>query len=264
MHGMKEIVIIGAGNVGTHLTLALKNAGYSIKQVYSRNLSNADVLASLVDAEPISDLKLLVRNASFYLISVSDAAILSVSDGMPNVKGIVAHTAGSIELSTLNRFENHGVIYPFQTFTKDRGVDFTKVPILIEGNRANVRHDLTELAASISDNVQDADTNKRATLHVAAVFSSNFVNHLYSVSQDLVEVSGLDFNLLKPLIAETTQKALTMNPIDAQTGPARRKDFDVMGQHMEKLKDLKLFAEIYGIISKSIVNTYHPGSPFFK
>lgn len=261
---MKDVVMIGAGNVGTHLTLALKNAGYNIKQVFSRNNSNADCLASLVGAEPISNLKLIDRGAAFYFISVSDAAISLVCENMPDVKGIVAHTAGSVALSALDRFKQHGVIYPFQTFTKDRGLDFINIPILIEGNRSDVRNELTGIASSISNNVQKADSNKRAALHVAAVFCSNFVNHLYSISQELVETSGLDFNLLKPLIHETAQKALSMNPVDAQTGPARRKDFGIMGLHMEKLSDQKIYSEIYSLISQSIVNTYHPGSPFFK
>lgn len=260
---MKEIVIIGAGNVATHLTLALKNAGHIIKQVYSRNISNADCLARLVDAEPISDLKLVCSDAAFYIIAVSDGAISLVAESLPNVSGIVAHTAGSVPLSVLEKFKLHGVFYPFQTFTKDRGLDFINIPILIEGSRPDVNRELSALASSISENVQKADSIKRATLHVAAIFSSNFVNHMYSISQDLLERSGLDFNLLKPLIAETTQKALSINPIDAQTGPARRRDFGIMEEHSERLSDTELYKEIYSLISKSIVNTYHPGSPFF-
>lgn len=261
---MKEIVILGAGNVATHLTVALKNSGYNIKQVYSRNLSNADCLAMLVGAEPVCDIKNLYRDADFYLIAVSDAAISTVAESMPRVLGIVAHTAGSVNLATLERFERHGVLYPFQTFTKDRGIDFLNIPVLIEGNRSDVKRALVELASGISNNVQKADSQKRAILHVAAVFSSNFVNHMYAISQTLLDASGLDFNLLKPLISETTQKALTMNPVDAQTGPARRKDFGVMGEHVERLDSQKLYQDIYQLVSKSIVNTYHPGSPFFS
>lgn len=261
---MKEIVIIGAGNVATHLTLAFKNAGFIIKQVFSRNISNADCLATLVDAEPISDLKSIYKEAAFYVISVSDAAIKQVVEDMPQVQGIVVHTAGSVPLLVLEKFEKHGVLYPFQTFTKDRGVDFINVPVLVEGNRSDVRHALVDLASSISENVQKANSNKRATLHVAAVFSSNFVNHMFAISQDLMTKSSLDFNLLKPLIAETTQKALSMNPIDAQTGPARRKDFGIMQDHLEKLNETEIYKEIYGLISKSIVETYYPGSHFFS
>ena len=261
---MDKIVIIGAGNVATHLTLALKNSGCTICQVYSRNLSNADCLAQLVAAEPIDSLKEIRTDADFYFLAVSDSAIASVVQLMPLVSGVVVHTAGSIPLSVLEKFSLYGVFYPFQTFTKDRGVDFSKIPVLIEGNRSDVRRELTRLAATISNQVLKADSNRRALLHVAAVFSSNFVNHMYTISHDLLERSGLDFDLLKPLITETTQKALSMNSVDAQTGPARRKDFGVMGEHLEKLSVTKNYQEIYELISKSIVETYYPGSPFFS
>lgn len=261
---MDHIVIIGAGNVATHLTLALKNSGCIINQVYSRSISNADCLARLVDAEPIDTLKNIITDADFYFLSVSDSAITSVVEMMPRVSGIVVHTAGSIPMTVLEKFNMHGVFYPFQTFTKDRGVDFSKIPVLIEGNRSDVRRELTRLAATISRQVVKADSSRRAALHVAAVFSCNFVNHMYAISQDLLQRSDLDFELLKPLIAETTQKALSMNPVDAQTGPARRKDFGVMGEHLEKLASTKNYKEIYELISKSIVETYYPGSPFFS
>jgi predicted short-subunit dehydrogenase-like oxidoreductase (DUF2520 family) len=261
---MKDVVIIGSGNLGTHLTRSLKNVGYTISQVCSRNYSSADCLAKLVDAEPVTDLKLMNREASYYFIAVSDSAIGQVAGIMPKVQGIVAHTAGSVSMSVLNRFDNHGVLYPFQTFTRDRDVDFTEVPVLVEGNRGSVRRELMEVASALSDHAQGADSDKREALHMAAVFSSNFVNHLYAISQDLLEGYALDFNLLKPLITETTRKALTMNPADAQTGPARRNDFGVMGHHLEKLEGNSVYAEIYGLMSKSIVNKYHPGSPFFK
>lgn len=261
---MDKIVIIGAGNVATHLTLALKNSGCAICQVYSRNLSNADCLAQLVAAEPTDSLKEIRTDADFYFLAVSDSAIASVVQLMPLVSGVVVHTAGSIPMSVLEKFSLYGVFYPFQTFTKDRGVDFSKIPVLIEGNRSDVRRELTRLAATISNQVLKADSNRRALLHVAAVFSSNFVNHMYTISHDLLERSGLDFDLLKPLITETTQKALSMNSVDAQTGPARRKDFGVMGEHLEKLSATKNYQEIYELISKSIVETYYPGSPFFS
>lgn len=261
---MDNIVIIGAGNVATHLTLALKNSGCSISQVYSRNISNADCLARLADAEPIDSLKKIITDADFYILSVSDSAIASVVEMMPRVSGIVVHTAGSIPMAVLEKFNLHGVFYPFQTFTKDRGVDFFKIPVLIEGNRSDVRRELSRLASTISNKVLKADSSRRAALHVAAVFSCNFVNHMYAISQELLQRSDLDFELLKPLIAETTQKALSMNPVDAQTGPARRKDFGVMGEHLERLATAKNYKEIYELISKSIVETYYPGSPFFS
>lgn len=252
----KTIVIIGAGNVATHLSMALKNAGYPILQVFSRKIDNAFTLASLVEAKAIDKLSDIEREADLYIIAVSDVAIGQVVEAMPEVKGVVAHTAGSVDMDVLNRFVRYGVIYPFQTLTKEKELDFRKVPLLIEENGSVARRILLELANAISDHVQKANSAKRKTLHIGAVFSSNFVNHLYAIAYELLKKEGLDFSLLEPLIKETTQKALTMSPIDAQTGPARRGDRAVMERHKELLNSNSFYHEIYSILSESISKMY--------
>ncbi len=128
------IVIIGSGNVATHLASALSRAGINIPQLFSRNLLHAKQLASRVGAEPIDNLNDLTLDADLYLISVADASIEEVVNKMPLVKGVVAHTAASVEMSVLSRFSHFGVFYPFQTFTKEKSLDFKEIPLLLEAN----------------------------------------------------------------------------------------------------------------------------------
>lgn len=248
----QKIVMIGAGNVATHLCMALKNAGFDIGQVFSRDISNAECLAPLVDAVATDALAEIDKKADLYIISVSDSAIQEVVKEMPDVNGVVVHTAGSIDMSALDRFPLHGVLYPFQTFTREKELEFREVPLLVEGNVSSSKRLVLEVAHAISDNVQKANGAKRKTLHISAVFACNFVNHLYALADDLLAKEGLDFSILEPLIRETTQKALSMKPVHAQTGPATRGDREVMHSHMQALDSGTFHHDIYALLSESI------------
>ncbi|HKL72217.1 MAG TPA: DUF2520 domain-containing protein [Marinilabiliaceae bacterium] len=247
------IVIIGSGNVATHLALALTCAGKEILQVYSRTLLYAEQLANRVGAEPIDDLNDLTLDADTYLISVADASIEEVVQKMPFVKGVVAHTAASIGMFVLSRFTHHGVFYPFQTFTKEKPLDFKEIPLLLEANGEATLTVLKSLGEAISDKVQESNESKRKALHIAAVFACNFVNHLYALADGLLMESEMDFGILAPLIRETTDKALSMHPQLAQTGPAHRSDTNVIASHLKNLGEGTMKYEIYQLLSQSIM-----------
>lgn len=249
-----KITIIGSGNVATHLASAFINRGFEIVQVFSRNIENATVLANSVEAEAIDDLSLLNNSSDLYIISVSDSAINDVLAKMPNVDGIVVHTAGSVGIEMLNRFNQYGVFYPFQTFTKEKEIDFKTIPLLVEGSTDEILKYLKEIASQLSENVIKADTFQRKNVHLSAVFASNFVNHLYSVADKLLNSNGISFDILAPLIRETTEKALSMNPVKAQTGPAQREDFNVIDNHLDILKNNKNEFDIYKLLTESIIS----------
>ena len=61
--------------------------------------------------------------------------------------------------------------------------------------------------------------------------------------------------MLKPLILETAEKIMNVKPNDAQTGPARRNDIEVINQHLEMLK-ITEYEELYKMLSKMITNRY--------
>jgi predicted short-subunit dehydrogenase-like oxidoreductase (DUF2520 family) len=253
---ISSVVLFGTGNVGSHLAKALINSGIELKQIYSRNPTHAEELATKKGVPPIWNLKEADTSADLWLISVSDDAISPIAESLPEYNGIVAHTAGSIPIDILARFSKRGVFYPFQTLSKNREIDYNEVPLLVEGSDADTVNKLLRLARILSVNVREADSSQRATLHIAAVFSCNFVNHLYTLSADLLEAGGLSFKYLVPLIKETTRKILHMSPRDAQTGPAIRDDKAVMQKHIEQLTGNTSLQEIYRLLSNDILQ-YH-------
>ncbi len=248
-----NISIIGAGNVAVHLGAALQHAGHRIIQVYSRTADHANVLALKLNAQAISNLIDLDKNAEFYIIALKDDAIAEIA-GLLRLPGkIVVHTSGSVSMQSLETVsERLGVFYPLQTFSKQRDIDFKNIPIFLEASDESVYEILESLAESISGQVFEADSGRRKILHIAAVFASNFSNHMYHLAEDYLSKYNLPFDILKPLILETSMKAVENRPSEVQTGPAVRRDQSILEEHLHMLSEDPDLAHLYKEISKSI------------
>ena len=141
-----------------------------------------------------------------------------------------------------------------QTFSKQRDVDFATIPIFTEYNDNEAKAAIDILAHSISPKVTELSSADRRYLHLAAVFSCNFVNHCYTLAAGIMERHGMTFDQLLPLIDETASKVHDIHPSKAQTGPAVRYDTNVINRQMDLLADNTLMRDIYEMISKSIHN----------
>lgn len=247
-----NVVFIGSGNVATHIAKAFKASGANITQVWSKHREHATALSVLVDAQVIPDLENIDPSADLYVIAVKDDAIAAVSCALSAVNGTVVHTSGATDISVLSGIRNFGVIYPLQTFSKDTAISFTNVPLCIEAKDSNLLGELKEIAGQLSPLIYEVDSERRRILHLAAVFACNFVNHLYTLSDRVLQHNGLNFELLKPLIAETALKVQTQAPVTVQTGPAVRNDVETMAKHLDLLVDMPELKEIYQTLSSSI------------
>ena len=255
-------VSIGAGNLSTHFSKALQDAGFEIVQVFSRTETSAKELARKLSVPYTTHVSHIVDDASLYIISVSDDAIELLSERLAQVSGLVAHTSGSVPMDVFaGKITDYGVLYPLQTFSKSRPVEFSEIPIFIEANTQDNLQILHQVADAVSRKVYHASSVERRQLHLAAVFGCNFVNHLYHLSVQIAHQAGFDFSVLSPLILETAHKALvTDNPVEVQTGPAVRNDEKVMRQHLEMLSSRPEWKEIYAILSENIRKVMHESS----
>ena len=249
-----QVVFIGSGNVATHMALALNAAGHKVVQVYSRMLKNAGLLAERVGAGSIDDIGEIRCDADLYIFSVKDDVLADIVSQMPPTTGLWVHTAGSMPVSVLSIHKERGVLYPLQTFSKVREVDFKDIPLFIEGESAGTEDRLRELAKTISREVYTLSGERRRILHLAAVFACNFTNHMYVLASEILAEKDIPFHLLHSLITETAAKATEMDPHTAQTGPAIRFDEQVIQKHLGLLTD-PLKKEIYFLLSKSIHNS---------
>lgn len=248
-----KVVMIGAGNVATHLSVALKENGFNILQIFSRTERAASYLAGTVDATWTTNLQELNKEADIYIFALKDNVLSEIIEeiDIPNV--LFIHTAGSVDISVFNNKNNpNGVIYPLQTLSKAKSIDFSQVPLLIDGNNTKTTNLLFNIAGKLSTKCFIINSEQRLKIHLAAVFANNFVNYMYTVAEKIVGETELDFSILKPLILETANKITTLSPQNAQTGPAVRFDTEVMEKHIKLLDEEPQLQELYTFISKEI------------
>jgi predicted short-subunit dehydrogenase-like oxidoreductase (DUF2520 family) len=255
-----KITIIGAGNVATHLAKRLHEKEHNILQIFNRNLEYAVFLANEINGEAINDFQKINLESDIYIISISDDAIATVAEKLATIlpkTAIIAHTSGATSSKVFQPFfENYGVFYPLQTFSKNRKADFEKLPFCIEGSNQNTENQLVTLANSIALNVYLINDEQRSVLHVAAVFANNFTNYLMAISDEIVKKENIPFDLLKPLINETIAKINENSPKSMQTGPARRGDKATLATHQNYLEKYPNYQNIYKLLSEYIEADY--------
>ncbi len=248
-----SVTIIGAGNVATHLAKALSKNEFVIKQVYSRTVESAAVLATKLQAEFTNETGKIDTSADMFFVALKDSVIDEVLSEIDFKNKLLVHCSGSLPLSVLNKHsKNRAVFYPLQTFSKERKIDFRSVPVFIEANTRENEKQLLEIARKLTNTVSVANSETRKQLHISAVFACNFVNHFYTISAELLKAKGISFDVLKPLIKETAQKIETVPPEKAQTGPAVRFDENIISSHLAELKGESDYEELYRLVSKSI------------
>ncbi len=249
---IQSIVIIGSGNVATHLGNALKHGGFSVEAVYSRDIQKATVLAGQLGASPYAQLDLLPAHADLYVIAVKDSAIEEVANQLPVVDGLVVHTSGTTPLSVLQKHKRAGVFYPLQSLSKNTTVSIHDIPLLLEAAQADDLTILETVAKQCGATTLTATSEDRKIVHLAAVFANNFSNYLYTVAEHILSTKGISFDILKPLIVETARKIQEHHPSEVQTGPAIRKDVPTMEMHLKLMEQMPQYQKMYELLSEGI------------
>lgn len=250
---MVSVVILGAGNVATHLFDAFGKTNYvSVKQWFNRSLKALESFKSKVAiTNSISEL----ADADVYILAISDDAIAGLSQQLPYEGKLVVHTSGTVGIHDLDRKHRRGVFYPLQTFSKDSKIDFKDVPICIETLEKSDFQMLKALAEAVGSPYYKINTEQRQILHLSAVFVNNFTNQLYRIAHEISDGKSISFDVLKPLILETAKKVQTLSPYMAQTGPAKRNDKKTIKKHLKLLENNDHKA-IYELLTQSIKKTH--------
>lgn len=249
-----KVLLIGTGNVATILGKLIKRSGHEIAAIAGRNAEAGLRLAESLDSKFIQTQQVSAEEADLYVISVSDAAVKDVAAQIHVPGKMVVHTAGAVPMNVLKETSQHyGVLYPLQSLRKEME-EIPEIPFILEGNNPENSELLRQFAASLSKRVEIMGDLDRAKLHVAAVFTSNFCNHLYDMAEQFCEAEKLDFNLLYPLIVETASRLKDHKPSNLQTGPASRKDVLTLEKHLRLLSNYPKLKTTYTRLTDSIMN----------
>jgi len=233
-----KITIIGLGNVGFHLAKVFVANGFTIHQVFSRSVNKAPDFVRAIKAKIITNISQLDYSSDIFIFCLKDEVLPDILSQTSFTNQLLLHTAGSIDLNIFKgKSENYGVFYPLQTFSKSREIEFKSIPICIEGSNSEAEKRIRNLAESISNKVVNIDSIQRKYIHLAAVFASNYSNAMYTIAQEILKEHQMDFEIIRPLIKETAEKVMELQPDKAQTGPAIRNDEETMKNHLALLND---------------------------
>ena len=250
---MIKIILLGAGNVGHHLCKAFnKSQQIDLVQWYTSDKNK--ITSSGLDTEIIDDLA-NIKSADIYIISISDSYIGDLSKELDISDKLVVHTSGSLDFTILDNKNRRGVFYPLQTFSKNKELEMSKVPICIESENNQDLMLLEKISKYIDCKSYKINYEERRTLHLAAIFSNNFVNHMFTIAKEILDSKNLDFNILKPLIDETVDKIHKLDPENVQTGPAIRNNNGIIINHIKALKKQD-HKRLYEFMTKLIQDKY--------
>jgi predicted short-subunit dehydrogenase-like oxidoreductase (DUF2520 family) len=268
-----RIGLLGTGRVATALAPALVAAGHELVVVAGRTLASVLALSALTPGCKAVSLPLEqpLPLADLYLLAVPDAAVPQLLAAITWPAGaVVAHLAGALPVAVFATMPQvrGGVLYPLQTFSPGRAIDWPAVPLFVEAPDAAAETLLLALARSLSQHVARLDSAQRLQLHLGAVFASNFTNHVLGIAHALLAEAKLDFGLLAPLVRETVEKALGAqpSPFAVQTGPAARHDSPTLAAHTAALAAQPAWQTLYTQLTQSIqaveaITVARPPSP---
>lgn len=231
-----KVQVIGRGNVGTQFARI-----FGVKPIPPKTLEGLD------------------NDADLYIIAVSDSAVEEVAKNLPKVDGVVVHTTGSVPMDVLSQVDckGYGVLYPFQTISKQRQLDAKDIPLLIEACNEETAGFISDIAQKHGfEKIQMADSKRRGIVHLTGTFACNFTNAMIAISQKILNEAGINEDVVNPLIAETFEKIKSIPARDAQTGPAIRKDYPTLRKHSALLDAMGMDSEreIYKVISDYIIS----------
>ncbi len=250
---IETVSLVGSGNIAHWLVYALKKADVDIRQIYSRQLDHAKELAAKADADAIDNLRDLSPDSDLYIFSVKDDSYETLLSQLPFRLPLAVHTAGSLSIRIFEPYaDSYGILYPYQSLNKNMDFANVEVPLSVESNDKMVENELFAFAGRLSSTVQLMGEAQRLVLHRAAIFGCNFTNAMYAIAYDILRENNIDWRMILPLLENTLDKVKTMNPHDAQTGPAKRGDQNIIRMHQEALQDEQL-REIYRLMSDYIM-----------
>ena len=248
-----RVVMLGSGNTATVLCEVIANAGHQIVQIVSRKEEHAKLLAAAYSATTATLTAAELDPADIYIVALNDTSLDHV-ESIPGIRDqLVVHTAGSVSIDVLSSCTStYGVLYPLQTLSKS-STHVPEIPFLIDGSDKDTLHRILGFAKSISHKVMEANDAERLRYHIAAVFVSNFANHMYVLGELYCNKERLDFKTLLPLIEETTQRVKEISPFLSQTGPAVRDDIFTLSKHLQALSSNPDIKYLYLKLSESII-----------
>lgn len=246
--------IIGTGNIAWFFGKRLAAAGHQCRGVFGRNPEKVKELSDTLLATrsgTMADFRDEESDVCF--LAVSDKAVSEVAQTLSMKHTILVHVAGALPIEAITgAAKDCAVLWPVYSIQKSNAPAHRNIPMAWEVTSDRAKRYVLEMAHAITDELFDAKHEQRKWLHLAAVFTNNFVNHLMSINELLCKENNVPIAALNPLFNQTFEKLKQASPKNIQTGPAIRNDEETVARHLEMLEGKKELQQVYKAITDSI------------
>jgi predicted short-subunit dehydrogenase-like oxidoreductase (DUF2520 family) len=249
--------LIGSGNMAWLIASRMLSGGHTCVGVWGRNADATDKLCAAFSLPRLHTLSQFHDGTDACIVAVADSGIADVVKDFSLRRTTLIHTAGSMPVDVLSAHTiNAGVVWPVYSIRKDALPDHRYFPALIEANTQDASEIVRAVAKAICDTAYEVSGEQRQWLHLAAVMSNNFVNHLLAVATDICDMEDLPVSLLQPLLDQTIAGTRIYHPQLLQTGPARRHDAATLSRHLSMLEGQPQWQNLYRSLSAAIMEQF--------
>ncbi len=246
--------IIGTGNMAWFFSKRIAAAGHSCAGVYGRDEKKAAELADALLAPAFGAIeKVRDQDADVCFLAVADDALEEVASKLSFKHTVLVHMAGAQRLDIIKAgAEDFAVLWPIYSVLRNNLPRHRDIPCAWEVSSVRAKRFALEMAHCVSDILFEADFEKRQWLHLSAVMTNNFINHLLSINEKICQENDLPANALQPLIDQTFERVKNHSPLTTQTGPAIRNDLNTIEKHLELLAKKPQLKKVYKAMTDSI------------
>ena len=177
----ETLAIVGAGRVGRALGRRLRELGWKIGAVVTRNESSARRAVRFIGAgTAVAAMSRRILQSTCILIATPDSAVASVAEELSRIGGeelkghVVLHTSGALDSTVLQPVREHGAavgsMHPLQTFNGVTVPPLDGKVFAIEGDAQAVRK-ARKIARAIGAAPSPIEASKKPLYHAAGALA---------------------------------------------------------------------------------------------
>jgi predicted short-subunit dehydrogenase-like oxidoreductase (DUF2520 family) len=263
---MADIVLIGAGRLGTSLGRALAGKGHRIRALTCRRKeSAAESRAIIGQGRALTDNGAAARLGTIIFLCLPDEelprAVARLARRPVDWKGkTVFHTSGLLPARVLEPLRKKGALvaslHPGQAFPtkRTRPSYFRGVTFGLEGDRKAIAL-AKGLVRRLGGRAVLIREEAKPLYHAAFSFAGNFTVVLLDAAVELLSRAGIPraraVRMLMPILQGNLRSVKKLDTTKALTGPLVRGDAASVEAHLEALGRLPQYSKIYRGLSLS-------------
>jgi predicted short-subunit dehydrogenase-like oxidoreductase (DUF2520 family) len=258
-----SLAIIGAGRVGSALGRCLRDLGWKIGAVVTRNEASARRAVRFIGAgKPHAGMTRLILVSRVILIATPDDEIAAVAQDLARIGAeelrakVVLHTSGALDALVLDPVKACGAavgsIHPLQSFSGVAVPSLEGRMFAVEGDAQAVSM-ARQIARSLGGSPVKIPNGKKVLYHAAATMAAANVLAVEEAAAQLLISLGMKRSQATRALLTLTRQVLEnmehLGPRAAWTGPLSRGDFRVIKAHLDALQDFpEEFAQAHEVL----------------